>query len=230
MYREISRREGADGGEGGSVGRYPPLVADFLMNTEVVDGDNPQIQALGASLSSQTPLLTAKNCFDWVRDRIEHSIDFRREEVVWRASDVLRAGTGLCTAKSHLLVALWRANRIPAGFCYQRLTYDGPRPPYCIHGFTAVWLDDLGWYRCDARGNSKPGIHCEFTPERENLAYRTSHDGEMTYPDVWAEPWPDLIAGMRNLRTLSEYRHCPIDARPPAGALCVSTFAAPNRE
>ena len=48
------------------------------------------------------------------------------------------------------------------------------------------------------------------------------YNGELTYPDVWAEPWPDLIAGMRNLRTLLEYRHCPIDARPPAGGLCVS--------
>ncbi|OYV72313.1 MAG: transglutaminase, partial [Acidithiobacillus ferrivorans] len=108
------------------VNQYHPPVADFLMNTKVVDYNHPQIQILAVSLSGQTPLITAKNCFDWVRDHIEHSMDFHREEVTCKASDVLRIGTGLCTAKSHLLVALWRANQIPAGFCYQRLTLDGP--------------------------------------------------------------------------------------------------------
>ncbi len=216
--------------EGVSVNRYHLPAADFLMNMEVVDCNHPQIQDLAASLSGRTPLLTAKNCFDWVRDQIEHSMDFRREEVVCRASDVLRVGTGLCFAKSHLLVALWRASRIPAGFCYQRLTFDGPRAPYCTHGFTAVWLDNWGWYRCDARGNSKPNIQCEFTPKRENLAYPTIHNGEMTHPDVWAEPWPDLIAAMGKLQTMSQYRRCPIDARPPAADLCVSESAAPNIE
>lgn len=55
------------------MSEYPPPVADFLMDTEVVDFHHPQIQSLAASLSGRTPLLTAKNCFDWVRDHIEHS-------------------------------------------------------------------------------------------------------------------------------------------------------------
>ena len=212
------------------VNQYHPPVADFLMNTKVVDYNHRQIQILAVSLSGQTPLITAKNCFDWVRDHIEHSMDFHREEVTCKASDVLRIGTGLCTAKSHLLVALWRANQIPAGFCYQRLTLDGPSPPYCTHGFTAVWLDDLGWYRCDARGNSKPGIHCAFTPGQESLAYPAIYNGEQTYPDVWAEPWPDLLAAMEKLQSISQYRSHPIDACPPAADLCVSEPAAPNIE
>ena len=202
----------------------------FLMESATVDHAHADIRKLASALSSDDPTVTAKHCFEWVRDHIEHSMDFHREEVTCAASDVLQQGTGLCTAKSHLLVALWRANQIPAGFCYQRLTLDGPNPPYCTHGFTAVWLDDWGWYRCDARGNTKPGIHCEFTPGQENLAYPTIYNGEQTYPDVWAEPWPDLLAAMEKLPNISQYRSHPIDACPPAADLCVSEPAAPNIE
>ena len=202
----------------------------FLMESATVDYAHADIRKLAAALSSDDSTATARHCFEWVRDHIEHSMDFHREEVTCVASDVLQQGTGLCTAKSHLLVALWRANQIPAGFCYQRLTLDGPNPPYCTHGFTAVWLDNRGWYRCDARGNSKPGIHCAFTPGQENLAYPTMYNGERTYPDIWAEPWPDLLAAMGKLQNISQYRSHPIDACPPAADLCASESAAPNME
>ena len=207
-----------------------PPSPHFLMESATVDYAHADIRKLAAALSSDDSTATARRCFEWVRDHIEHSMDFHREEVTCAASDVLQQGTGLCTAKSHLLVALWRANQIPAGFCYQRLTLDGPNPPYCTHGFTAVWLDDRGWYRCDARGNSKPGIRCEFTPGQENLAFSSRYDGERTYPEVWAEPWPDLLTAMEKLQNISQYRSHPIDARPPAADLCVSESAAPNME
>ncbi len=203
---------------------------DFLRESRIVDYTNADIRSLASALSTDDATTTAKRCFDWVRDHIEHSMDFHREDVTCKASDVLRIGTGLCTAKSHLLVALWRANQIPAGFCYQRLTLDGPSPPYCTHGFTAVWLDELGWYRCDARGNSKPGIHCAFTPGQENLAFSIDYKGEQIYPDVWAEPWPDLIAAMEKLQSISQYRSHPIDACPPATGSCVSESTARNME
>ncbi|MBW9249138.1 MAG: transglutaminase family protein [Acidithiobacillus ferriphilus] len=203
---------------------------DFLLESRVVDYTNADIRRLASALSADDTTTTAKRCFDWVRDHIEHSMDFHREEVTCTASNVLRIGAGLCFAKSHLLVALWRVNQIPAGFCYQRLTLDGPNPPYCTHGFTAVWLDDHGWYRCDARGNSKPGIHCEFTPGQENLAYPTIYNGEQTYLGVWAEPWPDLIAAMEKLQSMSQYRSHPIDACPPATDSCVSEPTLRNIE
>lgn len=46
------------------------------------------------------------------------------ETVTWRASDVLRRGTGLCFAKAHLLAALLRAVGVPCGLCYQVLRCD----------------------------------------------------------------------------------------------------------
>ena len=92
----------------------------FLMESATVDYAHTDIRKLASALSSDDPTATARRCFEWVRDHIEHSMDFHREEVTCAASNVSQQGTGLCTAKSHLLVALWRANQIPAGFCYQR--------------------------------------------------------------------------------------------------------------
>jgi len=187
----------------------------FLAVSNIVDFHHPAIAKLAIGLLANSHEVTAKNCFEWVRDNIQHCIDFKREETPYIASDVLAVGTGFCTAKSHLLVALLRANRIPAGFCYQRLAFDGPNPPYCLHGFVAVWLDGFGWYRCDARGNSKPGIHCEFAPGHETLAYPTQYSGECTYPEVWSEPWPALILANRALKLASDYLVRPIDIAPP---------------
>lgn len=187
--------------------------SSFLAAGDVVDCGHASIARLASELRADSPVTTAKNCFEWVRDNIQHSIDFGREETPYVASDVLSVGTGFCTAKSHLLVALLRANRIPAGFCYQRLTLDGPNPPYCLHGFVAVRLD--GWYRCDVRGNSRPGICCEFTPGRENLAYPVQYPGECIDPRVWAEPWPELIRASRKLAAASDYLRAPFDIAPP---------------
>ncbi|MDX8399189.1 MAG: transglutaminase family protein [Gallionellaceae bacterium] len=191
----------------------------FLATSEVVNFHAADIAKLAVDLRGNSDVDTAKNCFEWVRDNIEHSVDFKREETPYIASDVLTVGSGFCTAKSHLLVALLRANTIPAGFCYQRLTFDGPNPPYCLHGFIAVWLEDYGWYRCDARGNSKAGIHCEFNLGHETLAYPIQYQGECTYPEVWAEPWPKLLQANRELKTVSDYLKKPIDIEPPMDEL-----------
>ncbi len=187
----------------------------FLSASDIVDYHHPSIAKLASDLRAPLPDITAKDCFEWVRDHIQHSIDFKREETPYVASDVLAVGTGFCTAKSHLLVALLRANGIPAGFCYQRLTFDGPNPPYCLHGFVAVWLKGHGWYRCDARGNSKPGVRCEFTPGHETLAYPIQYPGECTYPEVWAEPWPELVQAKRALKSATAYLARPFDMEPP---------------
>ncbi|HAT30049.1 MAG TPA: transglutaminase family protein [Janthinobacterium sp.] len=195
-------------------------LGPYLSASAVIDCDHPGIQTLARELAGASAEASAesraKRCFDWVRDEIEHSVDFGRDEMTCRASDVLAVGTGLCIAKSHLLVALLRANGVAAGFCYQRLASTNPAAPFATHGFVAVWLDGIGWYRCDARGNSKPGIHCEFTPGAENLAFQALREGECLYPEVWAEPWPELVAAMGRLGRMADYYLAPLDLAPPA--------------
>lgn len=193
---------------------------EFLRADDVVDATHPAIAAQAAPLARATPRATAQACFEWVRDYIDHSFDAARNELPCTASAVLATGASICTGKSHLLVALLRANRIPAGLVYQRLYLDSVGGPYCTHGLVALWLDDSGWYRCDARGN-RPGIDCQFTPGSENLAFKVEHEGERLWPEVWAAPWPELVAAMRATRDVAHYKQAPIDVGPPAHATSV---------
>ena len=161
----------------------------FLQSTDVIDWQHPdvlaQAQALRTGLREQIAI--AERCFEWVRDQVRHSHDFGLQPVTCRASEVLRERTGYCYAKSHLLAALLRANGIPAGLCYQRLSRDDNGPPYSLHGLNAVLLSGLGWYRIDPRGN-RPGINALFTPPVEHLAFAIRLPGEADLPEIWADP------------------------------------------
>lgn len=137
----------------------------YLAASKIIDWQHPQVVAQAERLAQNchTEIEIAKNCFEFVRDEIKHSWDYKMNPVTCKASDILHCGTGYCYAKSHLLAALLRANGIPAGLCYQRLTISENKPPFCLHGLNAIYLEKFGWYKVDARGN-KEGINAQFTP------------------------------------------------------------------
>lgn len=180
----------------------------FLEATEVIDWRDERILALAADLSRQADgeLPLARRIFEWVRDHVEHSVDFNRREVTCRASDVLAARTGFCYAKSHLLAALMRASGIPAGFCYQRLSVNDDGPPYCLHGLNAVFLKSHGWYRVDARGN-KETVHAAFSPPDESLAFRADGVGEADLPEIWPAPLPIVVTALNTAPSVEELRN-----------------------
>ena len=165
---------------------------DFLEACDIIDFRNPAVARLSEELSGADELATAKRCFEFVRDKIRHSSDFKLNPVTCVASDVLLHRTGYCYAKSHLLCALLRANRIPAGMCYQRLTISGDSPPHCLHGLNAVFLRDFGWYRMDARGN-RSDISAEFCPPQEQLAFGTNYPGESDLSGIYVKPLPIVV-------------------------------------
>jgi len=186
-------------------------MEQFLRATDVIDWDSPPVRARAAELSAggSDRIEIARRCFEWVRDNIQHSADFRRDPVTCSASEVLAAGTGYCYAKSHLLAALLRANEISAGFCYQRLSIDDTGPPYCLHGLNAVQLPTFGWYRVDSRGN-KPGVDARFCPPQERLAFRLVLPGERIFPEVFADPLPVVVNALRSHSTWDEmYKNLP---------------------
>ncbi|MFN3791009.1 transglutaminase-like domain-containing protein [Massilia sp.] len=180
-------------------------VHPYLSASTHIDADHPDVRAtarrLAAGASSEIDIVRA--CFEFVRDEIAHSADFRRNPVTCRASSVLRHGTGFCYAKSHLLAALLRANGIPAGLCYQRLATGNRAAPYCLHGLNAVWLAQHGWYRLDPRGN-KPGIDARFDPPREALAFRLNDPKERDLPGVLAEPLPLVVEVLERCASIEE--------------------------
>lgn len=154
-------------------------------------------QSLSKGLSATEDV--ARVCFEFVRDEIKHSWDYEMNPVTCKASDVLQYGTGFCYAKSHLLAALLRANSIPAGLCYQRLTITDV-PPFCLHGLNAVYLERHGWYRLDARGN-KQGVEAEFCPPKEKLAFPIVTPGEADLPEIWAEPIAVITHALKQFDT-----------------------------
>jgi transglutaminase-like putative cysteine protease len=170
----------------------------FLRSTEIVDCQHPAVQAKSRELAANAsdPLEITRRCFEFVRDEIQHSSDFHRNPVTCVASEVLREGTGYCYAKSHLLAALLRANGIPAGFCYQRLSIHDDGAPFSLHGFTAARLPQFGWYRMDARGN-KPGVDAQFDPPHEKLAFRLNFPEERFFPEILPDPLPLVAAALR---------------------------------
>ena len=87
--------------------------------------------------------------------------------------------------------ALLRANGIPAGLCYQRLTIENDKPPFCLHGLNAVYLPEIGWYRMDARGN-KEGVEADFTPPKEKLAFPIVVEGEADFHEIWPDPLSEI--------------------------------------
>ena len=177
----------------------------YLAACDIIDWRTPTIVNQAASLRAETDdvLAIAKACFLFVRDEIKHSADFQLNPVTCKASDVLEHGTGYCYAKSHLLAALLRANGIPSGLCYQRLTIDNDRPPFCLHGLNAVYLPDYGWYRIDARGN-KRDVAAEFTPPVEKLAFPLVTDGEADLPGIWPRPLGVVASTLNKFHTVQE--------------------------
>ena len=122
--------------------------------------------------------------------------------------------TGFCYAKSHLLAALLRANGIPAGFCYQRLSIDGAGPPFCLHGFNAVLLPAHGWYRMDARGNKVCAdgsiVDAQFTPGIERLAFPIQFAGEATFPEIHALPLAIVVETLKRFSSVADvYENLP---------------------
>ena len=100
-------------------------MQEFLATSEYIDADHDAIRALATELAQghahEEQIIRA--CFEFVRDKIKHSVDYQLNPVTCRASDVL----GFCFAKSHLLAALLRANRIPCALVYQRIAFGEER-------------------------------------------------------------------------------------------------------
>lgn len=119
----------------------------YLVSTRIIDWDSPQVLQMAQTLSHnwESPVEIAKCCFEYVRDEIKHSKDYQLNPVTCKASDVLKYKTGYCYAKSHLLAALLRANNIPTGLCYQRLTIDNGAPPFaCTALMRCIFLNTGG--------------------------------------------------------------------------------------
>jgi transglutaminase-like putative cysteine protease len=124
------------------------------------------------------------------------------QNVVLKASDVLKYKHGLCFANSHLLAAILRYLEVPTGFCYQKLEFDGKMG---LHGLNAVFIESIDkWIRLDARGNEN-GINAQFSIDNEYLAYSPRKEkNEVDFRVIYAEPNKKVVEILSNSKNLNE--------------------------
>jgi transglutaminase-like putative cysteine protease len=183
----------------------------YLKTDDVIDfGNNisPAITNLSYYIitHSTDEIDYIKNAYEYVRDNIYHSADINGKAVTYKASDVLKAKEGICFAKSHLLAAILRCNKIPTGFCYQKVMLNDTTASYVVlHGLNAVYVENIQkWVRLDARGN-KNNINAQFSLDEEKLAFpiRTQL-GEEDIPIIFAEPDKNVVNILKNSLTVDE--------------------------
>ncbi|MER5217038.1 transglutaminase family protein [Streptomyces sp. NPDC002838] len=165
-------------------------LSAYLAADEAIDHHHPLVRETAAKLAEGVvdSYEYARAAFEFVRDAIPHSQDSGDPRVTWRASDVLKQGTGICYAKAHALAALLRVEDIPTALCYQKLEV--------VHGLVAVRFNGA-WHRQDPRGN-KPGVDARFSLEGERLAFMPdAKSNELDYPVLYAEPHPVVLGVLK---------------------------------
>ena len=183
-------------------------INEYLKCDEVIDFYYNDVSKLADQLYSESESETefVKMAYEYVRDMISHSADISADTVTCSASEVLKAGHGICFAKSHLLAAILRSKSVPAGFCYQKLILDDETAPVLIyHGLNGVYLREYGkWIRLDARGN-KPGVNAQFSIDSEQLAFPIRPEkGEVDVPVIYADPDTEIVKTLQSYGLRSE--------------------------
>ena len=178
----------------------------FLAATKYVDYNDEAIQQKAKELffDCMSDVEKAEIAYKFVRDNIIHSFDCGAEVITARASEVLKAGTGICHAKANLLAALLRSQGIPAGFCFEHITLaDDESLGYCVHAYNAVWLDGR-WIRLDARGSTN-GTNAQFSLGEPVLAYppREQYD-EYFFNGIYSRPHQESMDMLEKAESLQD--------------------------
>lgn len=158
---------------------------------------------------SDSPSELIKNTYEFVRDQINYPFDRESKAIACRASDVLRAGEGLDYSKSHLLAALLRHNKIPAGFCYQlRRSTEISGNPLILHCLTAVFIEDRQTWIKPGDIDDKSGICTQFSSPYSQLAYQLCpENGEIDFPVVFVAPDDGVVHALTTCSNLSNLRY-----------------------
>lgn len=178
----------------------------FLQETPYIDFSTPivrdQSKALFKGVNSE--LEKVRIAFEFVRDRITHSIDVNAPVVTAKASDVLKHQTGICHAKANLLAALLRSQKIPAGMCYQHVTMkEDDSAGYIVHCFNAVHIGHR-WIKLDARGNNDR-IDVRFSLHEPALAFpNRSGLNEFFWPGIFANPHRASMNALEAAKSIEE--------------------------
>lgn len=208
MFSIIPRNKPKNFGGKMNIIPFSDNFEEYLKNDNVIDYENDIIANLAESLfqKADSEIEFIKAAYEFVRDKISHSADINEDIITCSASEVLKAGHGICFAKSHLLAALLRSKAVPAGFCYQKLILDDETAPVLVyHGLCGVYIKERQkWIRLDARGNKK-GVNAQFSLDEEQLAFPVREEkGEEDCFTVYPNPDKIVLEKLTRNKTRTE--------------------------
>ena len=179
------------------------MMDKFLKEHKYINFNSPIIQLKAAELFDglTDDVQKSKSAYEFVRDEIPHSFDIRSDAITAKASDVLENETGICHAKANLLAALLRSQKIPTGFCFQRMKIGNGA--HAVHCYNAIFINGC-WIKVDARGN-KEGVSAQFSLDEPMLAFpcRQEYD-EYFYQGIFAEPHEATMQMLETAQNLQD--------------------------
>jgi hypothetical protein len=116
---------------------------DFLKDEKFIEKDNPMIQAIANTITTDVPLSTVRKIYDYVINNMEYTGYEPRSKGATEAAQLKK---GDCTEYSDLFVALCRAKNIPARVVsgYMTKFYQTPK-----HNWVEVYIKPYGWVPFD---------------------------------------------------------------------------------
>ena len=142
---------------------------DLFLQPEVhIESDNPQIVALAAQLSKDksTVCQQVRAFYDYVGDKLTYTPNGRN----WGAQAALGPMGSDCTEYTDLVVALSRAQGIPARYFEGlRVLEDGTETTYIEHAWPDVYMPGVGWTALDPTLGRHPvnreAYFAHYTPD-----------------------------------------------------------------
>jgi hypothetical protein len=134
------------------VYNIPAEYYQYVVPTSNCQSDNAQIIALANSISAggSTYYDKAVLIFNWVRNNIGYSFYYN---TLYGAVGTLNSGTGNCVDTSHLLIALLRAENIPARYVHGYCCFSSGN--WYGHVWAEVYVNGQ-WYTADATSSYNP--------------------------------------------------------------------------
>lgn len=131
----------------------PPEVLKFLEPTKNIDSQNPEIVKKAHELArGETDLFifVSKTAL-WVKQNINYGLNTMTAEVSESSSWVLKNRIGVCDELASLLIALLRAEGVPAKFVSGLSYSNSPETleNWGPHGWVEVYFPNTGWVPFD---------------------------------------------------------------------------------
>jgi len=199
-------------------------VSVYLQPTQNIQSDDPAIVSLAQNLSQgfTKEVDVVNNTLKWISENIEWGcpacIANYSSDAVW----TLKNKEGNCVNFAHLMVALFRAQGIPARLAKGIKGYEHSNPGYLTpvngsnwHAWTEIYYPQVGWVRYDATyfphsPHIAYGIQLKVLPNSECSTHPLYDAGDSRFKEITTE-WEIVGLGGNKVRLIYTFTAVPED-------------------